>query len=77
MRDHRIVAGVGVFGDVEVLLDVAGCVGEKGPVSVNAGAVLVGFCDVVGVDGDEAAVADFDLAVEFDEKFGLAAVLGQ
>jgi hypothetical protein len=76
VRDHRIVVGVSVFGDVEVLLDVAGRVGEEGPVSADAGAVLICDCDVVSADGDEPAVADFHFAVELDEVFGLAAVLG-
>ena len=42
---------------------------------VDAGAILVGFEEVVGANGDEAAVADFHLAMELDQIFGLAAVL--
>src|ERR1700719_5038847 len=50
-------------------------VGEARPVRVDAGAILVGFEEVVGANGDEAAVADFHLAMELDQIFGLAAVL--
>jgi hypothetical protein len=45
-------------------------------VSADAGAVLVGERDVVGADGDEAAVANFHFVVELEEEFGLAAVFG-
>src|SRR5580693_5804469 len=41
--NHGIVDGVGVFGDVEVLLDTSACVGEEGPVSANAGAEFIGL----------------------------------
>jgi hypothetical protein len=43
-------------------------------VSVNAGAVLVGFCDVVGADGDEAAVAHLHLVMELDQTLRLPPV---
>jgi hypothetical protein len=76
MGNHGIVGGIGVFGDVEILLDDAGRVGEERPMSADAGAVFIGFGDVVGADGDEAGVGDFDFAMKLNEEFGLAAVLG-
>jgi hypothetical protein len=74
--DHGIVKRIGVFGDVEIFLDGAAGVGEERPVGVDAGAIFVGFGDVVGADGDDAAVGDFEFAMELDEEFGLAAVFG-
>ena len=33
--DHRVVVGVGVLGDVEVLLHLAAGVGQEGPVGAD------------------------------------------
>src|ERR1700722_12949823 len=44
--DHGIVDGVGVFSDVEIFLDVASGVGEKGPVGADSGSELIGLGDV-------------------------------
>ena len=44
--------------------------------SADTGAVLIGEGDVIGAYGDEAAVGDFKLAMEFDKAFGLAAIFG-
>src|SRR6266481_4445708 len=41
MRDHRIVLGVRVLGDVEILLNLASRIGYKGPMSTDAVAVLI------------------------------------
>ena len=41
-----------------------------------AGAEFIRLGDVVGADGDQAAVGDFEFAMELDEEFGLAAVFG-
>ena len=59
---------IGVFGDVEIFLDAAACVGEEGPVGADAGAKFIGLGDAVGADGDEAAVAYLHLAMELDEE---------
>ena len=56
--------GIGVFGDVEVLLDDAPRVGEKRPVGADAAAVFVGLGEVVGADRDEPRVGDLHLAME-------------
>jgi len=74
--DHGIVNWVGVFGDVEVFLDAAACVGEEGPLGTDAAAEFVGLGDAVGADGDETGIGDFHLAMELEEEFGLAAVFG-
>lgn len=43
MRYHRIVFGVRVLGDVEILLNLSLRIGQKSPMSANAGAVLIGW----------------------------------
>src|ERR1700738_2729270 len=52
MRNHRIVLRVRVLGDVEILLNLASRIGQKGPMSADAGAVLIGRKHVVGTDRD-------------------------
>jgi hypothetical protein len=74
--DHGIVKRIGVLGDVEILLDGAAGVGEKRPVGVDAGAIFIRLGDIVGAYGHETAIGDFEFAMELDEEFGLAAVLG-
>src|SRR5580698_109382 len=72
--NHRIMDRVGVFGDVEILLDASACIGEECPVSADTGAEFIGFGDGVGANGNEAAVAYLHLAVELDEQLCLAAI---
>ena len=74
VRDHWIVDGIGVFGDVEVFLNLSSSVGEEGPVGADTVAIFAGFGDGVGCDSDEAAISDFELAMELGEQFRLAAV---
>jgi hypothetical protein len=45
-------------------------------VGADAGAIFVGLEEIIGADGDEAAIADFDFAMELDEILGLATVFG-
>src|SRR6267142_6495779 len=52
MRDHRIVLAVRVFGDVEILLNLTSRIGQKGPMSADAGAVLIRRKHVIGTDSD-------------------------
>src|SRR5437660_12611818 len=52
MRNHRIVLGVRVLGDVEILLNLSSRIGQKGPMSADAGAVLIRRKHVVGTDSD-------------------------
>src|SRR5258708_4394485 len=75
MRDHRIVLGVRVLGDVEILLNLASRIGQKRPMSASAGAVLIGRGNVVGADGDYAAVTDLHLAVKLDQTLSVAPIL--
>jgi hypothetical protein len=75
MRDHRIVLGVRVLGDVEILLDLSRRIGQKGPMSADAGAVLVRQKKIVGTNGDEPGVTDFHLVVKLDQALGLASIL--
>jgi len=50
VRDHRIVNAVGVFGDVEILLDDAAGVGEKRPVGPDSAAIFIRLGDIVCAD---------------------------
>ena len=61
MGDHWVVAGISVFGDVEVLLHDPPRVGEEGPVGANPVPIFIGLGDVVGADRDEPAIADLEL----------------
>ena len=74
VRNHRIVDGVGVFGDVEILLNDAPRIGEKGPVSAYSAAIFVGLGDIVGADRDQPAIADLHLTMELQQTFGLTAI---
>ena len=57
VRDHRIVHRIGVFSDVEVLLDHTARVGQERPVGAYPGPELVGLDDVVRADRDQPAVS--------------------
>src|SRR5258707_6328979 len=41
MRDHRIVLGIRVLGNTEVLLNLASRIGPKGPMSSDSVSVLI------------------------------------
>ena len=62
---------VGVFRDVEILLQFAPGVREKRPVGADACAELIRLEQVVGRDGHETAVADLHLAVELQQPLVL------
>jgi hypothetical protein len=68
------VGRIGVFGDVEVLLNDAPRVGEKGPVRAYSAAIFVRLRDVVGADRDQPAIADLHLTMELQQTFGLTAI---
>ena len=74
MRDHRIVGGIRVLGDIEVLLHHAPRIGQERPMRVDAGPVLVRRNQIVRADGDEAAIADLHLAMELNQALRLPAV---
>jgi hypothetical protein len=74
VRDHGIVSGVGVLGDVEILLDHPARVGQERPVGADSAAIFIGFSDIVGADRHQPAIADLELAMEFDKPFRLPAV---
>ena len=77
VRDHRVVVGVGVLGDVEVLLNLAAGVGQEGPLRADGVPELVGLEDVVGKDRDDLGVADADLRVVGGQLEVLLVVLGE
>ncbi len=67
---------IGVFGDVVFFLDHPPRVGEKRRMRPHPGAIFIRLRDIVGADGDQPAIGNFELAMECNQPFGLAAVLG-
>jgi hypothetical protein len=67
---------VGIFGDVQVLLDCAPRVGEKRPVGADSTTIFIGFDNTVCTYCNEPAIADLELAMELNKALGLSAVLG-
>src|SRR5258706_567106 len=65
MRDHGIVLGVSVLGDVEIFLDNTPRVGKEGPVGIDATAIFIRLSNIVGADCDQPAIADLDLTMEY------------
>jgi hypothetical protein len=72
--DHGIVVWIGVLGDVQVFLDFAPGIGEKGPVRTDSGAEFIRLGYVVSADRDQAAIANLKLPVELNKAFVLPAV---
>jgi hypothetical protein len=70
------VQWVGVFRDVEILLNGSPGVGKERPVRSDPTAVFVGFSDVVGADSYQPAVTYFELAMKLDQAFRLASIFG-
>jgi hypothetical protein len=66
---------ISVFGDVEILLDDARRVGEERPVGADSAAIFVRLSNIVGANGDEPAIGNLELTIEFDKPFSLPAVL--
>jgi hypothetical protein len=56
--DHRIVDRIGIFGDIKIFLDYTPRVGEEWPVSTDSTPKFIRPSDVVGTDGDKAAIAN-------------------
>jgi hypothetical protein len=67
VRDHRVVVGVGVLLDVEVLLDDAPRVGEEGPLGADRGPELLERVVLVGRDRGDLRVPDGDPRIERGE----------
>jgi hypothetical protein len=74
--DHGIVERIGVFGDVEIFLNLTARVGEERPVGTDAAAVFIRLSDVVGANRDEPAIADLKLTMELNKSFMLPSILG-
>jgi hypothetical protein len=64
VRDHRVVVGVGVLLDLQVLLDDPPRIGQERPLCPDRGAELLEGVVLVGRDGRDLRVADRDLRVE-------------
>ena len=67
---------ISVFDDVQVFLDFAPGIGEKGSVRTNSGAEFIRLGYVVSADRDQAAIANLKLPVELNKPFVLPAVFG-
>src|SRR5271156_1785851 len=76
MRDHRVVDRIGVFGDVQILLDGAPRVGEKRPVGAGSATKFIRLDNAIGAYCDEPAIADLHLAMELNKALGLSAIFG-
>jgi hypothetical protein len=76
VRDHRVVLGVGVLLDVEVLLNRSVGVGEEGPLGADRRAELLERVVVVGGDRGDLSVFHGDLRVERGEFQMLLVLLG-
>src|SRR5271165_7340042 len=75
MRDHRIVRRIGVFGDVEILLNYAPRIREERPMRADAAAKFVGLYDVVGADRNQPAITNLHFAVKLDKSLSLPTIL--
>ena len=64
MRDHRIVLGVGVFLDVEILLNFSLRVRKEGPLGADRCTKFLQRVVIVGGDRDDLSVRHGDLGVE-------------
>src|SRR6266567_6646434 len=63
VRDHGVVLGVGVLGDVQVLLDGPTGIGQEGPLGAHRRAELLQGVMVVGSDSGDLGVGHRDLRV--------------
>jgi len=74
--DHGIVKRVGVFGDIEIVLDTAPRVREERPVGTDSAAIFIRLGDIVGADRDQPAIGNLEFTMELNQPFRLSAVLG-
>jgi hypothetical protein len=70
------VARIGVFGDVEVLLDFTRRIGEERPLGADSCTILIRVRDIVGADRDQPAIGNLEFTMELNQPFRLSAVLG-
>jgi len=76
VRNHGIVDGIRILGDVEVLLDDTSRIGEERPVGTDSAAIFVSLGDIVSADCNEPAIGNLELTMELNKPFSLPAVLG-
>jgi hypothetical protein len=67
VRNHRIVFGVGILLDVEVLLNLSLRVGEEGPLGTDRRTEFLKSMVIVGGDRGDLSVRHRDLRVERGE----------
>src|SRR5262249_33423553 len=61
--NHWIVIGIGVLGNIEILLNDAPRIGKKRPMRTDSTAKLISLSNVIGADRHQLAIADFRLAM--------------
>jgi hypothetical protein len=76
VRNHRIVRGIRVFGDVEIFLYDATQVRKKRPVRTNSRAKFPGREQVVSANRNQPAIADLKLALKLHQTFMLPPLFG-
>jgi hypothetical protein len=76
VRNHGVVDGIGVFGDVEIFLNDAPHIGEKRPVSADSAPIFIRLSDIVGADRDKPTISDFKLTMELNKTLSLPTILG-
>jgi hypothetical protein len=76
MRDHHVMLGVGIFRDVEIVLNLPFLVEKKGPVRAKLLTHVVRRVPVVGGDGDKAREADDKLGMKADQLAVMMPILG-
>ncbi len=75
VRNHRIVARIGVLRDVEIFLDRARGIGEERPVGTDSDVINIRLGDVAGADCDQPAIPNLEFAMKLNNTFMLSAVL--
>ena len=76
MRDHRIVLRVGVFRDIQILLNGSVGVGEEGPLGAHRSAELLQSVVVVGGNRGNLRVRHSDFRIKRGEVQVLLVFLG-
>ena len=64
VRNHRIMFGVGVLRDIEILLNYSAGVGEERPLRADRCSELLDCVVVIGGDGHYLGVSDSDLGIK-------------
>ena len=75
MGDHRVIVGIGILRDVEILLHDAILIVQERPMGPHPEAQIIDEDEVIGRDGDEPGEPDRDLVLKGGELAQLLPVL--